>query len=197
MRPYCMRGIHLEDYCMKKQVDQLTTLLKQNKISLPQREKMSDDGHEKCHYLKYGLPRSTTYLIDSGESSHMISSNDFFSTLNLTEGPTIYIGDDSQILAAGRGTIKIQHGELINVLYVPSLAANMLSIYRMTHTVSLKQVVFLPDSMKITNISTGEIIVKGTIDHSSKGYTFSHFMPYQFQHNHKFYSKQIKVYKFL
>ena len=41
-----MRGIHLEDYCMKKEVDQLTTLLKQNKISLPQREKMSDDGHE-------------------------------------------------------------------------------------------------------------------------------------------------------
>ena len=138
---------------------------------------MFDDGHEKFHYSKYGLPRSTTYLIDSGESNHMISSNDLFSTLNLTEGPTIYTGDDSQILAAGRGTIKIQHGELINVLYVPSLAANMLSIYRMTHTVSLKQVVFLPDSMKITNISTGEIKGKGTIDHSSKAYTFSHFMP--------------------
>ena len=28
MCPYCMRGLHLEDYCMKKQVDQLTTLLK-------------------------------------------------------------------------------------------------------------------------------------------------------------------------
>ena len=28
MCPYCMRGFHLEKSCMKKQVDQLTTLLK-------------------------------------------------------------------------------------------------------------------------------------------------------------------------
>ena len=33
--PYCMRGFHLEDSCMKKRVDQLTTLLKQNNIYLP------------------------------------------------------------------------------------------------------------------------------------------------------------------
>ena len=35
MCPYCMRGFHLGDSCMKKQVDQFTCLLKKNKISLP------------------------------------------------------------------------------------------------------------------------------------------------------------------
>ena len=34
--PYCMRGFHLEDSCMRKTLDQLETLLVQNNISLPQ-----------------------------------------------------------------------------------------------------------------------------------------------------------------
>ena len=42
--PYCMRGFHPEDSCMKKQVDQLTSLLKHNSIALPQRGKKPDDG---------------------------------------------------------------------------------------------------------------------------------------------------------
>ena len=64
------------------------------------------------------------------------------------------------------------------VLYVPSLAANLLSVYQMTHTGSPKRVVFGPDSMEITNISTGKIIAKGVANHASKAYEFSHFLPY-------------------
>ena len=36
------------------------------------------------------------------------------------------MGDESQILAAGRGSVKIHHGEFKNVLYVPSLVANVI-----------------------------------------------------------------------
>ena len=59
-----------------------------------------------------------------------------------------------------------------------TLANFFLSIYQMTHTGSPKQVVFGPDSIEITYISTGKIIVKGVADHASKAYAFSHFMPY-------------------
>ena len=48
------------------------------------------------------------------------------------------MGDDSEIPTVGRGSIKIQHGEFKNVLYVPSLAANMLLVYYMTHRGSPK-----------------------------------------------------------
>ena len=65
-----------------------------------------------------------------------------------------------------------------NVLYVPSLAANLLSVYQMIHTGPPKRVVFGPDSMDITDISTGKIIVKGVANHASKAYEFSHFLPY-------------------
>ena len=128
--------------------------------------------------MKAGIPWSTAYLIDYGASNHMVASKDLFSSLNINEGPTIHMGDDSQIPSIGRGTIRAKHGELRDVLYVPSLAANMLSAYQMTHTDTPKQVVFGPDSVEITKISTGELVAKGIDDHGSKAYIFSHFMPY-------------------
>ena len=88
------------------------------------------------------------------------------------------MGEDSQIPAEGRGSVRVKHGELKNVLYVPSLAANLLSVYQMTHTSSPKQVIFGPDSVEIIDISTGNIIVKGATNPFSKEYKFSHFMPF-------------------
>ena len=57
------------------------------------------------------------------------------------------MGDDSQIPGAGKGSIKIQHGEFKNVLYAPSLAANLFSDYHMTHTWSPKRVTFDVESV--------------------------------------------------
>ena len=37
--------------------------------------------------------------------------------------------------------------------------------------------IFGPDSVEITDISTGSIIAKGIVNHASKAYEFSHFMP--------------------
>ena len=48
----------------------------------------------------------------------------------------------------------------------------------MTHIDSLKQVEFGPDSVDIPNISIGNIIAKGVLNHASKAYGFSHFLPY-------------------
>ena len=75
----------------------------------------------------------------------MVASKESFSTLTLSEGPSIHMGDYSQIPAVERGSIKIQYGEFKNVLYVPSIAANLLYVYQMTHAGSPKQVVFGPD----------------------------------------------------
>ena len=79
MCPYCMRGFHLEYSCMKKQVDQLTALLKQNNIALPQRENNPDDepqpeDDETWHSLKAILVQPTTYIIDYGAFNHIVCS---------------------------------------------------------------------------------------------------------------------------
>ena len=86
--------------------------------------------------------------------------------------------DNSQILEASRGSIKIQHGEFKKVLYVPSLATSLLSVYQVTHTGSPKQVVLGPDLVEISDISTEKLIEKGVANHASKAYEFSHFLPY-------------------
>ena len=91
---------------------------------------------------------------------------------------SIHMGDDTQIRAEGKGSIKLKHGMFKDVLYVPSLATNLLSVYQMTHNGPPKRVVFGPDSVEISDISTGKIIAKGVANHASKAYEFSHFMPY-------------------
>ena len=48
----------------------------------------------------------------------------------------------------------------------------------MTHIGSPNPVVFGPNSMEISDISTGNIIVKGVENHAYKVYEFSHFLPY-------------------
>ena len=64
----------------------------------------------------------------------MVASRESFSSLQTTDGPNIRMGDDTQIRAEGKGSIKLKHGVFRNVLYVPSLATNLLFVYQMTHT---------------------------------------------------------------
>ena len=126
--------------------------------------------------MKEGLTQSKAYLIDFGESNHMVSSRESFTTLTLSVGPTIHMGYDSRIPATGRGSIKIQHGEFKNVLYVPSLATNMLYVYQMAHAGSPKRVTFDSDSVEIIEKTSGNMIAKGFANHASTAYEFSHFL---------------------
>ena len=68
----------------------------------------------------------------------MVASRESFSSLQYFDGPSIQMGNSNKVQAKGKGSIKLEHGKLKDVLYVPSLAANMLSVYHMTHTGSPK-----------------------------------------------------------
>ena len=72
------KGINLEEHCMRKQLDEMSTLLKQHNIA-PPREKNPDEeapieDAERCHALKATLSPSLAYIIHSGASNHMVSS---------------------------------------------------------------------------------------------------------------------------
>ena len=71
----------------------MAALLKQHNIASlreknPDEEPQTEDD-ERCHALKAILTQSTTYIIDSGASNHMVSSKEDFSTLSLSKGPNI------------------------------------------------------------------------------------------------------------
>ena len=41
--PYCEKGHHLEYYCMGKELDEMTTLLKQHNITSPREKKLDEE----------------------------------------------------------------------------------------------------------------------------------------------------------
>ena len=112
----------------------MSRLLEQHNISLPEGARKDDFGdkiedHERWHALKDGFSKSHAFFIDSGASNHMVASKESFYSLQLTDGPSIHMGDDTQIWAEGKGTKKLEHGVFKNVLYVPSLVVNFLYVY--------------------------------------------------------------------
>ena len=88
----------------------------------------------------------------------------------------IHMGDDSTIISEGQGTVDLENGYFSNVLYVPSLASNLLSAYQMTHTRVPKRVSLIPNDVEIMELASGKIIAKGLANHHAKSYDFSHFM---------------------
>ena len=59
----------------------------------------------------------------------MDSIHDSFLALHPYSGPSILMGDDSNIPTKEIGGIDLNNGYFNNVFYVPNIAANILSIY--------------------------------------------------------------------
>ena len=137
---------------MKKKIDMLTQLLEKNNISLPDCSKKRKGGSnskdkERVPALVSSTSSSPSFIIDSGASIHMVSTKEAFSSLDMSKGPPIVLGDDSLPDSLGNGRIDLDHGSFNNVLYVPGLASNLLSVYQMTHTGSPKKVIFSPNDV--------------------------------------------------
>ena len=96
---YCSKGYHPESSCMKKQIDMLTQLLEKNNIFLPDFSKKREEGsnsedRERVHDLVSGTSSTPSFIIDSGDSRHMVSTKEKFSFLDMLKGPPIFFGDD-------------------------------------------------------------------------------------------------------
>ena len=82
-------------------------------------------------------------------------------------GPTIRMGDDSEIQTKGIGKIDLDDGYFNNVWFVLDLEATLLSVYQMTHTGEAKRVTFTPDTMDIVEISTNKVVPFGFAEHQA------------------------------
>ena len=76
-------------------------------------------------------------------------------------GPAVRMRDDSELQTKGTGRIDLEHGYFSDVLYVPDLATNFLSVYHMTHIGYPKRVTFTPYMVEITEISIDQVIAIG------------------------------------
>ena len=158
-------------------------LLEKKNILAPESRRKKDrssrsENKERCHALVAGSSNSSSFIIDSKASRHMAFVKDFFTSMYLDSGRTVRMGDDLDIQAKEIGRIDLEDGYFNNILFVPVLAANLLSMYQMTHTGQAKRVTFTPDEVEIAEISSNKVVALGYADHQDRMYKFSHFLPY-------------------
>jgi hypothetical protein len=69
------------------------------------------------------------WILYFGASNHMSASKDEFSSIEESTKSPIYLGDATPAKVCGEGIVDLEGGCFTNVIYVPSLSANILSIY--------------------------------------------------------------------
>ena len=124
----------------------------------------------KAHALVAISSSPDAWIIDPGASYHMATSKDTFSSLQPCNSPPILMGDDTPIKVCGKGRVDLDNGCFENVLNVPKLSINLLSVYQITHSGTGKQVVFTPDSVVISEMKDGSTVVVGEVDHHARLY---------------------------
>jgi hypothetical protein len=134
----------------------LEAMMKKNNIGIDSTCSCSSHGHA---LSASGFSFNTTstssfdeWLIDSVASYHMAKDKDIFSNLNECNTKKIFIGDDRSLSVVGSRTIQVDNGHFNDVLCVPSLSCNLLSIYQITHSGEGKTVEFSPHQVVIKDL---------------------------------------------
>ena len=97
---YCSKGYHPKSSFMKNKIYMLTQLLEKKNISLLVCSKKREGGsnledRERVHALVVVTSSSPSFIIDSRDSRHMVSTKEALCSLDLSKGPPIVLGDDS------------------------------------------------------------------------------------------------------
>lgn len=107
---------------------------RKNKQSLLKRKKRM---RLRVFYLHaYSIKESTpnVWYVDSGCSSHMTGRLDLFTDLDESVTNRVTMGDGTAREAQGKGTVKLNsfgQNYIKNVLYVPDLDSNLLSVVQL------------------------------------------------------------------
>ena len=86
------------------------------------------------------------------------------------------MGDNSPVGVTSKGRIELTNGSFKNVLHIPKLSVNLLSVYQMKNYGTGKKFLFTPNSMDIYNMETNSKIATGEVNHQSRLYTFFEFI---------------------
>jgi hypothetical protein len=86
------------------------------------------------------------------------------------------MGDNSSFKVKNKGRIELTNGSFENVLHVPKLYVNLLSVYQMTNSGTGKKVIFKKNYVDIYDMKTNSRVATGEVNHQSRLYTFSEFI---------------------
>lgn len=106
---------------------------------------------------------SDGWILDSGATCHIASNKDRFTEFNANHRETVFVANGQKTITAGKGTVCVdfvnKKGHIVsvkieNVLYVPSIKGNLISVKRLAdkgYTVSFcgRSCEILADGMQI------------------------------------------------
>ena len=72
--------------------------------------------------------------------------------------------------------MEMDNGEFKDVLYIPNLSSNLLSVYQITHFGDGHKVEFLPDSVMVRSLRDDSLVAVGKVNHDKRLYSFSNFV---------------------
>jgi hypothetical protein len=181
---YFHKGFHPESACMQKQIDLMTQILQQNNLGdrIPEgaKKKKPEDQNPKKGNSSHALiainSSPDAWIVDSGASHHMAATKEVYSSLDACKGPPILMGDNSPVEVTDKGRIELTNGSFENVLHVPKLSVNLLSVYQMMNSGTGKKFIFTPNAVDIYDMQTNSRVATGEVNHQSRLYTFSEFI---------------------
>ena len=133
----------------------LEAAMKKHNISIDSSSSSSHGHALSASSFSFNTPSTSTFdkwLIDYGASYHMDKDKAIFSSLNECNTKKIFVGDDRSLSVEGSGTIQVENDNFNDVLCVPSLSCNLLSVYQITHSGEGKTVEFSPHQVVIKDI---------------------------------------------
>ena len=120
---------------MKKQIDLMAQVLYHNNLGnfIPEgakkRKKQDPASKKGNHHDLFAINSSyNSWIIDYGASHHMAVKEEFFTSLSSFSRPHILMGDDTPIVVAREGRVELPNGSFENVLHVPKISINLLSV---------------------------------------------------------------------
>jgi hypothetical protein len=107
----------------------------------------------------------------------MVEKEEVFTSLSSCSRPPILMGDDTPVVVVGEERLELPNGIFENVLHVPNLSINLLSIYQITQ--KDKKVEFILDSVYVLGMHDNSIIAIFEVDHKSRLYKFTKFVDHE------------------
>jgi hypothetical protein len=125
-----------------KKLDLMSQILQQNNLGdhIPEgakkkkREYPNSNKGNSSHALISINSSLDAWIIDSRESHHMDASKEIYYSLDACKVPPILMGDNSSVKVTDKGRIELTNESFENVLHVPKLYVNLLSMYHIKNS---------------------------------------------------------------
>ena len=201
-KPICIhcRKIHKSDNCWerfpeKRPTARFSASNSSNSYNMPQ-----EHTTETIAFLSQGrFTRQNTWIIDSGASQHMCNDRTQFTRFEQFS-MKITVANNTNMNAIGKGDVKITSKDgytftLQNVLYVPELASNLLSVCYATRNPLIrfnilknKSHILFDNKIIATALLRDSLLVLETIDHHAHHPRMKNKYPCQKQYIYKNYN---------